>query len=257
VDLAATQTREFDRAALPFYQGVWSRLLPAAIVGLPLWAWRARRSFADPGPERGRDVLVWMPIVFAIVYGLGWLTRYTFAGRVISWLAIALQIGAALEVARLWRRLGWASWGLTVLALASLLVTRHGSLIAGSWSPSDSDHPSAALLAGTGPDDVVLSDLRTSMQIPILTGKVVGWKHTLAWVPDFAERREDSERLFAADTDDASGAAILSRWGVRFIGLDRGRFPDPAIEARCRRLGEWIRSDDRYSLYRVPQQGLP
>jgi hypothetical protein len=78
------------------------------------------------------------------------------------------------------------------------------------------------LLSGVGTNDVVLSDVLTSWPVPSSSGKIVAALHYELFVTDQAGRSADVARFFSPSESQADRIAILDKYAVRWILLNRG-----------------------------------
>jgi hypothetical protein len=233
LQLFVAQPAEFHSWSLVFYQGVPAQVWPA-MVALPVLLWRLRRNRRDP--------LVLFMAVLGAIYALGWITGKYGLGRVISYMAVLVQIALGAAVARWESRLparrAWLAPVCTSIAMLGLLaytrpplprVRRYERPV---WYDVDS------VLTPVHPGEVVLADSRTSYLVPVLTGgRVVAWRHPVYWVPDHAVRRAAQDRFFGV-VSDAERRAVIARYQVRWILLNRREVHlDPQEEARLLALG--------------------
>jgi hypothetical protein len=242
LDLLLAQPPEFHSWSRVFYQDVPAQVWPA-ILALPVLLWRLRESRRDP--------LVLFGLFLAVIYALGGITGKYGLGRVIAYMVLLIQVALGIAVAqwesRMSRRRAW------LVPAGTLLVTV--GLFAYDRPPLPHilrfDRPVwrevGNVLAPVHPGEVVLADSRTSYIVPALSGgRVVAWRHPIYWVPDHAERRQAQDRFFAGATD-ADRRAVIARYHVRWILLDRREVPlSPAEEGRLLALGCVV--TDRQSL---------
>jgi hypothetical protein len=216
LQLFSAQPAEFHSWSLVFYQGVPAQVWPA-MLALPVLLWRLWWNRRDP--------LVLFMVVLGAIYALGWVTGMYGLGRVISFMAVLVQIALGAAVARWESRLparrAWLAPVCTSIAMLGLLVytrpplPRFRRYERPVWYGVDS------ILAPVHPGEVVLADSRTSYLVPVLTGgRVVAWRHPVYWVPDHAARREAQDRFFGV-VSDAERAAVIARYHVRWILLNR------------------------------------
>lgn len=250
---------EFDRVSHLLYHGFFLRSWAAVLVGVPAFGVAAVRSFRPSWTtsERGRDVVVWLVVFFAALYLGGFVTGHFGLGRVVSWLVLSLQIGAALVIADGLRSAGERSttaWHAIAVAPAVMLILV--AIVLPSAFPvafvgTQNDAPRLAgdiLRDIVGEDDVVLSDLSTSFTLPAVTGKIVASRHPLYWVPDHDARRHELDVFFRSDTSDDERRAILRRRDVRFILIID---MNDDVQKRVRALGEVEKEGHNYLLVRV------
>jgi alpha-1,6-mannosyltransferase len=233
LDLFAAQPAEFHSWSYVFYQDVMGQIWPV-VLALPVLIWRLR--------EDRRDPLVLFVAVLGLIYALGIITGKYGLGRVIAYIALLTQVALGAAAARWESRLAppraWLPVAGTLILLLALFAYTKPPLPRLRRYERPIWHDVEILLAPVRPGDVVLADSRTSYLIPVLTGgRVVAWRHPVYWVPDHAERRESQDRFFAAATD-AERRAVIIRYAVRWVVLNRREVHlGPAEEARLMSVG--------------------
>jgi alpha-1,6-mannosyltransferase len=233
LSLLAAQPPEFHSWSGVFYQGVAAQVWPA-IVALPVLLWRLRESRRDP--------LVLLVAFLAVIYAAGGITGKYGLGRVIAYMVVFIQIALGIAVAawesRLPARRAWLIPAASVTMMLALFAHNRPPLprIIRYDRPVWLD--GETILTPVRPGEVVLADSRTSYMVPALSGgRVVAWRHPVYWVPDAAERRQAQDRFFEGATDDER-RAVISRYHVRWILLDRSEVRlSPGEERRLLRLG--------------------
>jgi alpha-1,6-mannosyltransferase len=216
LQLFVAQPAEFHDWSGVFYQEVLSQIWPA-LVALPVLLWRLRNNRRDP--------LVLFAALLGIIYAIGGLSGKYGLGRVIAYIAVLVQVALGVAVATCESRLGprraWLAPACTLIALLALFEYTRPALPRlrryerPLWYTADS------ILQPVRPGEVVLADSRTSYMVPVLTGGyVVAWRHPVYWIPDHAERRAAQDRFFAPATD-AERRAVIARYQVRWILLNR------------------------------------
>ncbi|HVX65402.1 MAG TPA: hypothetical protein VHA11_02305 [Bryobacteraceae bacterium] len=204
----------------PGVAGLLVRTFPA-LPGLAALAGRARAN--------RRDFLLWMFLGTCAVYMFGAATsKYIFC-RVMPFLIFPLHLAWACWTDRAEQRaratgavgrdrLAWAA------ALALLLVSSV-NVLPGALSAlpvyQSSARQYAFLERYTRPYDVVLSDLNTSLKIPAFGVKVVAYPHVLPFIQDREDRQRDLLRFLEADTPAEERDAILARYHVRYVLLNK------------------------------------
>ncbi len=245
LDLLLAQPPEFHSWSRVFYQGVPAQVWPA-ILALPVLLWRLRESRRDP--------LVLFVLFLAVIYALGGITGKYGLGRVIAYMVLLIQVALGIAIAqwesRVSRRRAWLVPAGTLLVTVGLFAYNRPPLPHILRYDRPVWREVGNVLAPVHPGEVVLADSRTSYMVPALSGgRVVAWRHPIYWVPDHAERRQAQERFFAGATD-ADRRAVIARYHVRWILLDRREVPlSPAEEGRLLALGCVV--TDRQSLVLV------
>ncbi|MGD0118366.1 MAG: hypothetical protein ABSD30_09890 [Candidatus Binatus sp.] len=99
------------------------------------------------------------------------------------------------------------------------------------------------LLAPIGPRDVVLSDIQTSWRIPSTRGRVLAALHYELFVPDQPQRTIDLNNFFSSDNE-AERDAVIRKYGVAWIVLNRNRLGDAEFASLLRKPAVVGSSDD-------------
>ena len=164
----------------------------------------------------------------------------------IAWVVVFIHISAAQWAPVLYEKLGGNRRllvpTLTLLAAIGFIAVNRAPLQRASRATGQQTWQSvAAVLGPVGADDGVLSDLDTSWIIPALTGKVVASIHPLHWVPDAKQRTQDVLSFFLPATANMDRMAILSRYGVHWILINKASPELSASEgARLEKLGHVV-----------------
>jgi hypothetical protein len=257
--LADPSSAEFDRVSRVLYLGFFVRSWPALLIGVPAFGLAAVRSF---GPralttgERGRDVVVWLVVFFAALYLGGFVSGRLGLGRIVSWLVLSLQIGAALVVADALRSAGEYSTTTrrAIAAAVTLVLVVIGvrSAFPAFARTIGTPRPAGDILRNiVGEDDVVLSDLNTSFMLPAVTGKIVAYPRPLFWITDHDARWHELDVFFRPGTSNDERRAIISRRDARFVLVDTTVIKNDDVQKQIRALGEVETDDGRYLLVRV------
>ena len=91
-----------------------------------------------------------------------------------------------------------------------------------------------ALLTPVGKRDVVLSDRLTSWPVPSSRGRIVSALHPEWLVSDERERQEEVIAFFEPGTPDAQRIALIDRWSVKWLLLNRAKLEADVYEALYR-----------------------
>jgi hypothetical protein len=232
-----SQSSVFTGSHVSMYDHVLLRILPA-LVGLPVIIQRMRQDRRDP--------LALMLIGGAAVYAWGGLSGNLTYGRIISFVVLVLQIALGVYFASVERRLrhglyepwraGVVYGGLAVLLLVGLVGVVPGLVRTIPYALLPNGLQSDARLgkvsvtyrflsACTGRTDIVLTDLGfNSLATPTFGGKVVATGYPVPFVSDVARRTQDVERFFAPDATSAERRAILTRYRVGYLLVNRAEF---------------------------------
>ena len=219
-----------------------------------------RKNIADP-----------LGLLFAgllAVYGLGWITREWTLGRVMPFLVLPLYVSLAGWVVDQERkrfmagRAGWRGPAGVQVVVAGVLIVASIFVAPGlvrvvprGWLPQAlrtdprlERHPEVfgVLASVLADDDIVIAPGDISFIIPTFGGKVVT-SRPHPFVPGEVQRGRDVARFFST-ADQSEAVAILTRYGVTKIVLDRRSVTDPA---RFRRFGTSVFSNDRFEVISV------
>jgi hypothetical protein len=179
-------------------------------------------------------------MLLMVIYAIGALTGRYGLGRVIAYIVVFVHIALAAAVAtwesRLPAKRAWLAPACALMVTAGFVTRAPFRPILRYQRPMWQNVE--RILAPVRPDEVVLADSRTSYMVPVLTGgRVVAWRHPVYWVPDHTERRQAQERFFAAAADDER-RAMIARYHVSWIFLDRREVRlSPEEERRLLALG--------------------
>jgi hypothetical protein len=235
----------YDEANAEMYVDVWRRVWPVAILAAPCLVMPFARSV--------RGALVLASILLATIYLFGALTQQYGYGRVISYLAIALQMVVAHEFVNATAIRGHR--GRTVYRVAVAVVL----LVCVALNVPDAvrrmAHPTnlAAdylfLRLHVGDRDVVLSDLESSYPIPSFAGRVVAHEGMMSFVPDAPARRAAVEQFFSDETSTAQRLGIAREYHVRWVLVSRAHAHWAAVAESSRSWGRLVYSDNKWMLF--------
>jgi alpha-1,6-mannosyltransferase len=200
-----------------------SRIWPA-LLGIPVLGWRFSRDRRDP--------LALFFVALAGVYIVGGATGAWSYGRVVAFAVLVLHVALADGLAGALEEARSAVPALPALVVVSLFATA----TAHPWlAPVVKEAREARLRhdpwleflkAHVGMDEVVLTPPDYSWYIPVFFGKLVGYPHRLAFVPDQNERREAVERYFGDSARADERRSIRTRWNVAAVLLPKVWLPD-------------------------------
>lgn len=101
-------------------------------------------------------------------------------------------------------------------------------------------------------DDLVLSDLNSSLGIPSFNGKVIAIRKPIYWVNDIKERREALNAFFANETTDTIRKVILQKYKPDYVLLDLDRVnPTPSFINWLEQQGQIVYKTDKIELLHV------
>jgi alpha-1,6-mannosyltransferase len=200
-----------------------SRTWPA-LLGLPVLVWRFSRDRRDP--------LALFFAALAGVYVLGGVAGAWSYGRVVAFAVLVLHVALADRLAAFLEEAPSAVPALPALVVALLFVgaTAHPWLAPVAREAREArlvhDPWLEFLKAHVGTDEVVLTPPDYSWYVPVFSGKLVGYPHRLAFVPDQNERREAVERYFGDSVGADERRRVRARWNVAAVLLPKVWLPD-------------------------------
>jgi hypothetical protein len=242
------------------YNHVLIRTWPV-LIGIPLLVLEGRRDWRSPLP--------WMFGMLLGVYLFGWITGAYSYGRVISYMAVILQVTIAIYLSQLEVKLFssvkspqfWqAAFSIGfMLLLAAFSFRPFVSPLLETVAPEDTNplEKYYFLSQYTGQYDVILTQLPSSMVVPTFGGKVVAYDRPLAFVPDAMQRRQDVLRFFNPQTGEKEREAILKNYGVKFILLEKNELSDwETVRPLLAPFSELIYRGKRFLLYQVDPKAI-
>ena len=241
------------------YMDIIPRTAPA-LLGVPLLLRRQRKNVRDP--------LGLLFVGLLVIYGVGGISKQWTLGRVMPFLVLPLHISLAEWVVDQERKrflagsVGWYGPARVQMFVAGALIVTSIFAAPGlvrtvprGWLPPAVrgdprlDRPSevfGVLKPVLADDDIVIAPGDISFIIPTFGGKVVT-SRPHPFVRDGAQRGRDVARFFST-RDEAELTAILTKYGITKIVLDRRSVTDPA---RFRRFGITVFSNDRLEVISV------
>ena len=238
IQLLGSESKAYHPSNRVMYSSFIRRILPA-LIGVLVLLVRIRLNW--------RDSLGMMLILLIFIFACGWILNRWSYGRVISHIAIVLQIAVASGSAWLESKLRWDRIPVFCTRIACCVLV----LLLISWMSFESyvrpainqakpglqnTYNSYQFLSGyTRQYDVILSDMNSSWILPTFGGKVIAAQHPLAFIPDHQTRVKDVNRFFQADYQDQM--EIVRRYNVGFVLIDKKRIP------------EWLRITDSLQLF--------
>lgn len=224
-DLIKANNPDFHQDSIVLYQETYSRIFPvlfAVPLTLPIIINRLRANRFD--------ALVIMFCATFLIYIYGYLSKSYGFGRVISFLAIIIQIFTGVLLAQIENKIKTHKYGfalpfIIVIGFTITLNTQNKKVITvaldGIRGQKNHNNSSTLFLAEyTQQYDVILSDLETSWKIPTYGGKVIASKHPAHWVDDHDKRRVDLQQFFSNDTKVNEKSEIIERYRVNYILID-------------------------------------
>lgn len=251
--LVSNSDADFHVRSYVLYSGVGA-LWPTFLL-LPI-AWPA---LAAQVSRRRTDALGVMLAGVLLVYVTGYLTAQYGLGRIISFAAILIEIGAAATIAR-WETSSLAghTWrppalmlALGALSVNAPTIAELGDISLAAQGRRYDYNEYLAIGQRLKGDAVVLTDLRTGWILPTFGGKVIASPHPAHWVSDNGQRRADVNRFFAAATTTAERRAMIDTYGVDFVLINSLHTPD---SDRYRVLGETTKATTNLRLIAVARK---
>ena len=259
VNLFTDNVGLYDATNHFIYEGAVKRALPL-LLAVPL-VWRRLR--AD-----WRDPLALLALLFALFYAYGDVSGHWNWGRMISFEFIVVFVLLADFASDLESRMRGGELApqlrAGIVAAAALLLAvelvnmRSGIRDSLPNASANSDAGTsrfpdyAGFFRGTSRDAVTLAGLKAGRGIPVYAGKIVGYNNPEAFVDDQKRRQNDVNRFFQRSETLADRRAIVQRYGVDYIFLDRQQPPEGTLPlAPLLRLGSLERSERGLVLIRV------
>lgn len=248
---AVAMRSQYDAENAEMYVAAWTRLWPCVVLGVAailLW----------PRPLR-RDPVRLMVLLLGALYLIGDLTgRYTL-GRLVSLLALLLQLMAARSAALTEQALAisrgrarhFAYLALTLAVLSVAIYGNWASLRSAVTDRTDWTTRYRFLEAHVGQDEVVLVDLVAGHPVPSVAGKVVAHVATMPLVEDAAGRTEDVGRFFSGDGSADQRDEIVRRYGVQWILLEHVHEQTATIRQQFVNRAAVAYTDDTWLLLRA------
>jgi len=232
------------------YQAVPQHLLPM-LIGVPVIILRMRANWRDP--------LGLMFVMLLAVYAFGAIFQQWTYGRVLSPIALILQISLAAVIARVEFKLNYTNLsvsfqrGVYCLIIVAFCLTCSGWYFPHILQRSIPGSPSArmrfAFLSKLIPQyDVVISDFATKLIIPTFGGKLVASDRPVAFVPDHDQRRKDVKDFFSPTSDFNRRYAIVQKYGCRHIFVSKGNSASQEIIRSFVPLGSIAYEDGEFVL---------
>jgi hypothetical protein len=260
-DASAAYRRSIAAADQDMYVDVLPRL-GLALVVVPfalrrLWSWRT-------------DPLVLMFFGGLLAYGYGYLTDEWSYGRLISSVQIvgaiilaeerakAAQTAAAMGPAGL-LRLRFLQLATAVIVLSGVYLMRNGFTVLPDRLVADAPYnwvhgyvdevkisDFAFLAKNHETYGIVLSDLYTSLEVPVFGSKVVAFARTQAFV-DTTERGNDVQRFYDRAATPEARRAIIAKYGVSLLIVPVDHLnEDPVLYRPLLDLGRVVSRNHRF-----------
>ena len=257
IALIRSNNPEFHAQSRVLYTAVylvWPSLLLLP-VALPVLVARER--------ENRYDALMLMLSASILVYLLGYVTGQYGIGRIISFIAILMQviIGAGLAQLEKQKVASKSRYTLPIiLVFVGVIAMNRGNiheLHKAIWCIQGSRCSYTEYLTlgrYVGQYDVVLSDLGTSGMIPAFAGKVIASSYPVYWIDDNERRKQDLICFFSRGSSLQQKSSILRRYGVDYLWIDKNLVQDPH---KYRSMGHTVYENNRYLLIRMRPLAAP
>ena len=224
IDLIRHNNPEFNATSYTFYENI--SLIWPTIILLPF----ALPVFISRLKQNRFDALVFMLCSTVLVYFIGYISGQFGVGRIISFIAIFIQIALAAQLATLEiaKKIGksWSAFPVVLYVVVIIAfnplnktVLSRASLGARGLRYNYSDYET--LGRNVTQYDVILSDLKTSWMIPTFGGKIIASLHPAHWINDHATRKHDLERFFSKDIKPSEKILIIDRYKVDYIFINK------------------------------------
>jgi hypothetical protein len=238
IGLITGQSPDFHSQSKVLYQQVLMRTFPAAI-GIPFLAVRLRKNI--------KDTLTLTFLGLTVVYCYGYLSDLWGYGRVISYMMIVLQLTLASFAARI--ESGWPARRVVKLSYAVMLALAVIFIFNLVTYKGDDYRKYSFLSRYTKQYDLVLSDVDTSLYVPVFGGKVIASSHPVYFVPDYAERKRDLKLFFAEGTTKDERTGIIRKYKPDYLLIKQALLErSPALRNSLSQLGTVIYSDRNFLL---------
>lgn len=231
IDLMRANTSEFHSECHVFYTYVYGcakpliLLSPFALVILTL---RARKKYSD-----GMVLMIFASIA---VYAFGYFTKQYGYGRIISYIAILIQINIAVLMSEIEIRIKKGELLYIVpmvLLLYSLIAMNNNKTnlldkaINGLAGRKSNDYEKYEFIgAFVGQYDVILANSEDSWMIPSFGGKVIASQHPVHWVTDIYDRRNDLNSFFSNEVPLSGKLAVVKKYNAKYLLLRKKELKD-------------------------------
>lgn len=229
IDLVIHNNMEFNATSDTFYTNIsliWPTLILAPFA-LPVIISRYKNNRFD--------AIVLLICLAIFVYIFGYITGQYGVGRIISLIAIFIQINIAVQLARLentktigksWSALPVVFYVLVIISSSHINRTVLSRAYMGLRGINYNYYDYNILKNNVKQYDVILSDLGTSWMIPTFGGKIIASKHPAHWLDDHQKRRDDINRFFSKDVLHSEKIMIIDNYQVDYIFINRNIVKD-------------------------------
>ncbi len=225
IELIMHNNIEFNATSDTFYKNI-SLIWPTLILtpfALPVIISRYKNNRFD--------AIVLLLCLAILVYIIGYITDQYGVGRIISLIAIFIQISIAAQLAKLEnaKSIGKSWSALPVVFYVLVIISfnhNNRAVLSRAYMglreiKYDDYYDYSVLEKNVGQYDVILSDLGTSWMIPTFGGKIIASKHPAHWIDDHSTRKKDIERFFSKDVKNITKIDIIGKYHVDYVLINR------------------------------------
>jgi hypothetical protein len=244
-----TDNAAFHDSNPEMYENVLARTFPAMVGLSALWM-RFRANRFDP--------LAILFVLLTTIYIGGWFTGQWTYGRVLSFMVLLLHLAMAGWFAK-WREekrepsrplTKWLAAAAIAMAIFAAINFREAVVYLLPATRNNYDQYQF-LTKHVGQYDVVMTDSRTGWFVPPFGGKVIAGR-SMAFISDREQRRADIRQFFSLDASLEERLALLARYDVDYLLLNRGsqQAAIPEIRTAASEWGQRVYSDAKFELWK-------
>ena len=239
---------EFHTSHENIHKEISSKIYPS-LIGIPICIYRLKKKKSD--------ALVWILIVLSAISIICLITKTWMFGRVISFIMIILQIIIAIWVSEveskaLKKNFSYIFLYVSIICFTLFFANKAKYIIKRSITKCENDYDKYAFLSQfTKQYDIILSDINTSLIVPVFGGKVVATGFPLPWVMDLQERRNSIEIFFSDSCNEKERIYIINRYHANFILINKKAITSPIMINDLNNLGKQIYSDQNFILIKL------
>lgn len=228
-ELVYYRNSEFNSDSYVFYSHI--KYLWPTIILLPF----ALPAIASRFKNNKFDSLVLLVLGTVLVYIGGYVFGQFGIGRIVSFVAVFMQIALAIQLAiienekinnRSWSALPVVFYVIVIISLnpinRAVLSRAYMGLRGIKYNYSNYE----ILKNDVQQYDVILSDINTSWMIPTFNGKIIASRHIAHWVDDHSQRKSDLKKFFSIETEQSEKYEIMNRYNVDFILVNKNIFKE-------------------------------
>ena len=229
LELITNNSAEFNTSSDTFYKNI-SLIWPTLIL-LPF----AMPTIISRIKRNKFDALIILLSSAILVYLVGFFTGQFGVGRIISLIAILIQILLAAQLAKLENiKLVTKSWSALPVVFYVLIIIsfnhNNRAVISRAYMGlrgiQHNYYDYNILEKNVGQYDIILSDIESSWMIPTFGGKVIASKHPAHWIDDHSNRREAISNFFSKDVQYTEKISIINKYLVDYIFINKNKQTD-------------------------------